>query len=114
MHNDYQRHLPYLWVVPDFEIQKSKLYEHCQIQSGSDEGMITENPGFRIQDGCGGRRMGDTTTLWVLEVLEIFLHTGNTTRVQEAWPAIVSAVNWSIRMSSAQGLPAHLVCTYGM
>jgi hypothetical protein len=58
--------------------------------------------------------MGDTTTLWVLEVLEIFLHTGNTTRVQEAWPAIVSAVNWSIRMSSAQGLPAHLVCTYGM
>jgi len=113
VHNDYQRHLPYLWAVPDFEIQKSKLYEHCQIQSGSDTGMITENPGFRVQDGCGGRRMGDTTTLWMLEVLEIFLHTGNVSRVQEAWPAIVSAVNWSISMSTAQGLPAHLVCTYG-
>ena len=112
VHNDYQRHLIYLWAVPDFEEQKSKLYQNCQISSGSDQGMITENPGFRTQDGCGGRRMGDTTTIWVLEVLEIFRNTGNVTRLIEAWPSVVSAVKWSISMSEAQGIPAHLVCTY--
>jgi len=104
--------LPYLWAVPDFERQKSHLYEHCQIQAGGDKGMITENPGFRLQDGCGGRRMGDVTSIWVLEVLEIYLQGGNVTRLQQAWPAVVDGVKWSIAMSAAQGLPAHLVCTY--
>ena len=98
--------------MPDFEKQKSHLYEHCQIKSGGDAGMITENPGFRLQDGCGGRRMGDVSSIWVLEVLEIYLHSGNASRLAQAWPAVVDAVKWSIAMSAAQGLPAHLVCTY--
>jgi len=101
-----------LWAVPNFEKQKSHLYEHCQVKSGGDTGMITENPGFRMQDGCGGRRMGDVSSIWVLEVLEIYLHSGNASRLAQAWPAVVSAVKWSIAMSAAQGLPAHLVCTY--
>lgn len=112
VHNDYQRHLPYLWAVPNFELEKSRLYQNCQIQTGSDTGMITENPGFHAADACGGRRMGDVTSIWLLEVLEIYLHTNNKTRLQEAWPAIQKAVAWSINQSVAQGLPAHLVCTY--
>ena len=112
MHNDYQRHLPYLWAVPDFEKEKSHLYEHCQRTSGGDTGMITENPGFRESDSCGGRRMGDVTTIWALEVLEIYRNGNNKTRLVEVWPAFVRGVKWSIAMSVAQGLPAHLVCTY--
>jgi hypothetical protein len=51
VHNDYQRHLPYLWAVPQFELQKSELYESCQ----QPDGMITESPGFIVGDGqCGG------------------------------------------------------------
>ena len=98
--------------MPDYERQRSILYEHCQVASGGDAGMITENPGFRLQDRCGGRRMGDVTSIWVLEVLEIYLHGGNVTRLQQAWPAVVAGVKWSIAMSAAYGLPAHLVCTY--
>ena len=98
--------------MPTFEQEKSALYEHCQVQSGGDTGMITENPGFSLQDGCGGRRMGDVTSIWVLEVLEIYRHGGNSSRLAAAWPAVVRAVKWSIAMSAAQGLPAHLVCTY--
>ena len=104
-------HLPYLWAVPDFEKEKSRLYQSCQIPSGSDTGMITENPGFYAGDQCGGRRMGDVTSIWALEVLEIYRHTGNVTRLLEAWPAIVRAANWSILQSEDQGCPAHLVCT---
>ena len=108
VHNDYQRHLPYLWAVPEFEAQKSALYQNCQ----QPDGMITENPGFTEQDGCGGRQMGDVTTIWILEVLEIWRHTNNTARLRQAWPAVVRGVTWQIQVSADYGLPAHLVCTY--
>jgi non-lysosomal glucosylceramidase len=112
VHNDYQRHLPYLWAVPNFEEEKSRLYQQCQIQSGPDQGMITENPGFHAGEQCSGRRMGDVTSIWLLEVLELYRSTGNVTRLQEAWPAVVEGVNWSIRQCGDLGLPMHLVCTY--
>jgi non-lysosomal glucosylceramidase len=111
VHNDYQRHLPYLWAVPSFEMQKSELYQACQ-ETGVDAGMITENPGFNFGDNCGGRRMGDVTTIWILEVLEIWRGTNDTERLKAAWPAVVRGMEWQIRQSIDQGLPAHLVCTY--
>ena len=108
VHNDYQRHLPYFWAVPEFEAQKSHLYENCQ----RPDGMITENPGFFLTDGCGGRTMGDTTTIWLLEILEIYQSTGNLTRLKEVWPAAVKGIQWQIQVSQEFGIPAHLVCTY--
>ena len=104
--------MPYLWAIPDFEHQKSELYQNCQHTTGPDVGMITENPGFSMSDGCGGRRMGDVTSIWALEVLEIYRHTANVTRLQAAWPAVVKGMQWSIAQSVDLGLPAHLVCTY--
>ena len=74
--------------------------------------MITENPGFHLGDRCGGRTMGDTTTIWLLEVLEIYQSTGNLTRLTEVWPAAVKGINWQIAVSKEYGIPAHLVCTY--
>ncbi len=118
MHNDYQRHLPYIWLVGGgpsggFEQQKSELYQSCQVSGGDDDGMITENPGFQLGGGgCGGRRMGDVTTIWILEVLELWRGTNDTTRLRAAWPAVVRGMEWQIRQSVALGLPAHLVCTY--
>ena len=111
VHNDYQRHLPYLWAVPTFETQKSELYQSCQ-ETGNDDGMITENPGFSVGDSCGGRRMGDVTTIWILELLEIWRGTNDTERLKAAWPAVVRGMQWQIRQSIDFGLPAHLVCTY--
>ena len=111
VHNDYQRHLPYLFLVPRFEMEKSELYQSCQ-ETGADDGMITENPGFEIGDSCGGRRMGDVTTIWILEVLELWRGTNDTGRLRAAWPAVVRGMEWQIRQSVALGLPAHLVCTY--
>jgi hypothetical protein len=104
VHKDYHRHLQYLRAVPEFEAQKSVLYESCQ----QADGHITENPPFHVGGHCGGRVMGDTTTIWILEVLEIYQSTGNFTRLQEVWPAVVRGLNWQIEVSKAQGIPAHL------
>jgi hypothetical protein len=108
-----QRHLPYIWAVPQFEKQKSELYQACQVDDGgADDGMITENPDFIQGERCGGRRMGDTTTIWILEVLELWRGTNDTARLAAAWPSVVRGMRWQIAQSVAQGLPAHLVCTY--
>ena len=74
--------------------------------------MVTENPGFTFFDGCGGRRMGDVTTIWIMEVLELWLHSNDTARLADAWPAVIAGMRWQIAQSAALGLPAHLVCTY--
>jgi hypothetical protein len=99
--------------VPQFEKQKSELYQACQVDDGgADDGMITENPDFIQGERCGGRRMGDTTTIWILEVLELWRGTNDTARLAAAWPSVVRGMKWQIAQSVAQGLPAHLVCTY--
>ena len=99
--------------MPEFEQQKSELYENCQISGNStDAGMITENPGFKFTDSCGGRRMGDVTTLWIIEVLELWLFSNDTARLRSAWPSVIAGMEWQIAQSVDYGLPAHLVCTY--
>ena len=60
----------------------------------------------------GGRVMGDTTTIWLLEMLEVYQHTGEMTLLQELWPQVVRAAKWQIAVAAESGLPAHLVCTY--
>ena len=56
--------------------------------------------------------MGDTTSLYVTELYEFWVSTGNASLVAEFWPAAKSAIGWLIQASSQIGLPWHLVCTY--
>jgi len=58
VHNDYQRHLPYLWLLPEFELQKSRIYAAGQ----ASDGHIWEYLGaFALGplDQWGGRVMGE-------------------------------------------------------
>lgn len=56
--------------------------------------------------------MGDTTTLWAVELYEMFRHTGDILLVQQLWPTAVRALAWAIGNAGAQGIPQFLVCTY--
>ena len=111
IHNDYQRHLPYLWLTPQFEAQKLRKWA-----SGQDAtGFIQEFLGpFGVGpfDVPGGRIMGDTTTLWLVEVMELWKSSGDDALVQELWPAAAKAVAWLIGNASPLGLPEKLYCTY--
>jgi hypothetical protein len=93
--------------VGQFEVQKLRQYAILAA-----DGHVNENPGFRPGQSGGGRVMGDTTTIWLLEMLEIYQHTGEMTLLQELWPQVVRATHWQIDVAAASGLPAHLVCTY--
>lgn len=59
--------------------------------------------------------MGDTTSLYVLELYEIYRHTGNTSFIVVKWPSAQRAVHWMIANAMGNdtyGLPQRLQTTY--
>jgi non-lysosomal glucosylceramidase len=112
IHNDYQRHLPYLWLVPTFDLSKMRRWASGQAACG---GCIYEylgSFGLGPLDVPGGRIMGDTTTLFVVEVFEYWIGLGDESILEEFWPTVTAAVDWAIKQAGPDGLPTHLVCTY--
>ena len=112
IHNDYQRHLPYRWMFPEFEVSKMRKWASGQQACG---GCIYEylgSFGLGPLDIPGGRIMGDTTTLWVTEVMELWHNTGDEDLLLELYPYVQIATRWAIKQTSSLSLPLHLVCTY--
>lgn len=114
VHNDHQRHLPYIIYFPQTE--KIKMYAWAKYQQA--DGMIQEE----LAVGCGGdtvpydrhggRRMGDCTTIFILETLELYRWTNDSTFLKDMYPHVLAAVKWQLSVSSSFGLPEHLQCTY--
>ena len=87
VHNDYQRHLLYIWAFPEFETQKMEGWGSWA--QDPEDGHVFEclaGFGHGPLDRPTGRYMGDTTSIFVLEVYEYYMHTGNKTWVHSMWP----------------------------
>ena len=114
VHNDYQRHLMYIWAYPDFEISKMRAFGSV----GQDpDGHVVENLGsFSLGpiDEPGGRTMADTSSIFVLELLELWRHLADDALLVELWPSAARATAWMASNAQALGLPLHLVSTYDM
>jgi len=113
IHNDYQRHLPYIWLFPAFE--KSKLFKWGEGQAK--DGHLWEDLGsFGLGplDKWADRIMADTTSLWVVEQWEFWRNTGDKQYLQTNYPIITKAIQWMVNNANTngQGLPYHLTCTY--
>ena len=114
VHNDHQRHLPYMLYFP--ETEKIKMYAWAKYQQA--DGMIQE----ALTVGClgdtvpydvhGGRRMGDVTSIFILETLEFYRWTNDMTFLKDMYPHVVAGINWQIKVASSFGLPERLECTY--
>jgi non-lysosomal glucosylceramidase len=111
VHNDYQRHLPYIWAAPEFEISKFREYAFGQAKDGHIPEYLGSF-GLGPLDNPGGRVMADTTTLWLVELYEFWINTGDRVLLDEMWPTAAAAVAWQINACSQIGLPWRLVCTY--
>ncbi|CAF4796443.1 unnamed protein product [Rotaria sp. Silwood1] len=114
VHNDHQRHLPYILYFP--ETEKMKMYTWAKYQQT--DGMIQET----FATGCmgdtpsynqpGGRNMGDVTTIFILETLELYRWTNDFSFLKDMYPHVVAGIQWQLSVSSQLGLPEHLECTY--
>lgn len=91
---DYQRHLLALWTFPEYEYSKMKIWAASgQDKTGFIREWLARGPGAAM-DVPGGRVMGDTTSIYVIEAFELFRETGDAAFVAEAWPSLRRAILW--------------------
>ena len=76
--------LLYLWAFPQFELEKMAAWSGFAQRA---DGSVWESLGYTGKpiDVGGGRVMGDTTSLYLIEMFEIYRHTGNRSRVALQW-----------------------------
>lgn len=48
-------------------------------------------------DAAAGRAMGDVSSVWVLQLLELFRHTGDRALLAELYPHVPWAAAWMVR-----------------
>lgn len=116
VHNDYQRHVPYAIFFPELVMNtmESGWAVHQQ-----PNGMITESLSGGCMgatgtlDGAAGRVMGDVSTVFVIECLEMFEYTGDKAWLTRVFPAIERALTWIIDVGTGgTPLPKRQCCTY--
>ena len=104
--------MPYITLWPDAERSKMAAWASNQEASGSDAGMLAEQIHNAAPDHPEGRRMGDGSSAFVLEVLELFRGANDTTTLRLYYPTITKILQWQIRMSANFSVPQGLQTTY--
>ena len=65
-----------------------------------------------MMDSGGGRIMGDVTSVFVLESLQVWRQTSDLQWLQSVWPSVIAAVEWEVERSEGMGLPKEVDTTY--
>lgn len=109
MHIHVYRSIPYAWFFP--ELEQSVLEGYKQSQQG--DGYILENSPFGGQEEAG-RMMGDTSTAYILAILQLWRSQGAAIKpwIAEMYPSVRAAATWQLNRSSACGLPTKLETSY--
>ena len=105
-----------MWAFPEFEANKLLAWSGFGM---AEDGHVFES----LAGGCGGgkpgaldepwgRMMGDTTSLFVVEVGEIWHLSGDRLAMEARWPAVARAVGWMLANANVTGLPRYLETTY--
>lgn len=118
VHNDYQRHMPYSIFFPDL---LQNVIESGWAKLQQPNGMISESlswgcmgPTGHIDSG-GGRVMGDVSSVFVIEALEVYTLTGDRAWLDRVTPAVLRAVDWLVDVGTAgTALPHKQCCTYDL
>ena len=115
VHNDGERHIPYISIFPDSTRNKLLAWGKTQLSNG----MIPEqlacgctsriDPG--LDKGCG-RIMSDVSSMYITYVLELYKWQNDSATVQQLWPVVKKAAQWQMNVSAADGTPQHLCNTY--
>eukprot|EP00729_Bicosta_minor_P000391 gene391-5008_t len=109
VHIHLYRSIPYAWFFP--ELEQSVLEGYKQSQQG--DGYILENSPFGGQEEAG-RMMGDTSTAYILAILQLWRSQGAAIKpwIAEMYPSVRAAATWQLNRSSACGLPTKLETSY--
>lgn len=116
VHNDYQRQMPYVLFFPDF-VKNTMTTGWRKLQQA--DGMITESLSGGCMgatgtlDGGGGRVMGDVSTVYLIETLQLYEWTNDTGFLSEMTSSVLKAAQWFMHIGTAgTPLPHKQCCTY--
>ena len=116
VHNDYQRQMPYALFFPAF-VKNVMTTGWARHQNAN--GMIDE----MLSGGClgatgkldraGGRVMGDVSTIFVIETLQLYEWTADQAFLDELKETAIRAARWFGGLGTAgTALPYRQCCTY--
>jgi non-lysosomal glucosylceramidase len=104
--------MPYITLWPDTERSKLAAWAHNQATSGPDAGMLAEEIKQSNPDAPRGRRMGDGSSAFILEILELYKWANDTTTLRLYYPTVKRAASWQMNVSASFGVPTKLQSTY--
>ncbi len=117
VHNEGERHIPYIMFFPDTTRNKLTGWAEGQLQNG----MIQEE----LHCGCGtlphnhsvidthcGRKMSDVSSMFIVYVLELYQWGNDTDTLTKLWDNVKRAAQWHMDVSQQYGIPERLVNTY--
>eukprot|EP01065_Artemidia_motanka_P038717 TRINITY_DN47565_c0_g1_i1.p1 TRINITY_DN47565_c0_g1~~TRINITY_DN47565_c0_g1_i1.p1 ORF type:complete len:985 (+),score=290.16 TRINITY_DN47565_c0_g1_i1:57-3011(+) len=108
IHNDGERHIPYIMTFPDTTRDKLAAWAGNQ---GSD-GMLAEQILNKNPDQPQGRIMSDSTSMFIIYVLELLRWTGDTATAKTFYPTVKRGAQWQMAKSKDLGVPKGLQTTY--
>ena len=107
---------PYALFFPDL-VKNTMTTGWAKLQQA--DGMITEAlsggcmGGTGILDGGGGRKMGDVSTIFLIETLQLYEWTDDEAFLEELAPIALKAAEWFAEVGTAgTPLPSKQCCTY--
>ena len=108
IHNDGERHIPYIMMMTDGT--RSKLAAWAGNQQAN--GMLAEQILNTQPDMPQGRIMSDSTSMFIVYVLELYKWDADVVTLKTYWPVIQKAVSWINSTALEFGVPYKLETTY--
>jgi len=108
IHNDGERHMPYINFFP--QTTRSKLAAWAGNQGA--DGMLAEQILNSNPDAPQGRIMSDSSSMFVIYILELLRWDGDTGTAALYYPTVKRVVAWQLAAAKTYGVPYKLETTY--
>ncbi len=108
IHNDGERHIPYIMFFPN--TTRSKLAAWAGNQGPN--GMLAEQILNKAPDTPQGRVMCDSSSMFMVYLLELLNWDGDMTSLKLYWPTVQKIAAWHISTTDKLGVPYKLETTY--
>lgn len=108
IHNDGERHFPYIMFMTNGT--RSKLAAWAGNQRA--DGMLAEQVLNSDPDSPQGRIMSDSSSMFILYVLELLRWGGDEESLRLYYPTVKRAAMWQMNRSAGFGVPEGLETTY--
>lgn len=102
------RAVQYVMLLPDGT--RAKLAAWARNQQA--DGMLAEQIDQQRPDEPSGRVMADSTSMFVLYVLELLRWDGDSATAQRYYPTVKRAAQWQMNASAVHGVPRKLQTSY--